>query len=129
MSKTLEEIALQVAKDMGDMSPWGVEEFASRLVAALGAHEPVAWVQKEMLHDDGFTHAFNVQPYATEGYIPLYAAPVVPAGWQMVPKEPTKEMVAASWEVAGSVRFADGTRSFIPVAYQAMLSAASEEPT
>lgn len=47
----------------------------------------------------------------------------VPEGCVVVPREPTKGMVAASWHAAGSVRFDDGQEKYIAVAYQAMIAA------
>ncbi len=52
----------------------------------------------------------------------------VPDGCVVVPMEPTKEMVAASWHAAGSVRFGDGQEKYIAVAYQAMISAGEVKP-
>lgn len=92
MSKTLEEIALQIGKEVfgavdeclsgqGERDREvtageypigeGCIEFARRLVAALGAQEPTTILRDTTIHPG----------------TKLYAAPVVNEGWQMVPKE------------------------------------------
>lgn len=48
----------------------------------------------------------------------------VPAGWQLVPVEPTPEMIRASWDLAGVGLVEHGKRAYISIAYKAMLSAA-----
>lgn len=52
----------------------------------------------------------------------------IPEGWQLVPKEPTKAMVKASWDCAGVSSPIDGQRRYIAIAYHAMLEAAPEAP-
>lgn len=84
----LDELALKVAKEL-----WGEEavvqeaqEFAHRLVAELTkGQEPYAWVSDGELCFGKPADMYGVAPK------PLYAAPVIPAGWVMVPVEPTEE--------------------------------------
>lgn len=47
----------------------------------------------------------------------------VPEGWQLVPKTPTKEMIEASWDMAGTERI-EGRNKLIAISYKAMLAAA-----
>lgn len=104
--KTLEEIALQVAKDAAmeisgasaaEMTPeaeaWSLA-FARRLVAALGAQEPVAWHIKRghsgaiRFHADEVEYELSPDgDWQGASVRKLYAAPVVNPDWQMVPKE------------------------------------------
>jgi hypothetical protein len=79
--------------------------------------EPVAWMDSELalcdcdqrLPDD----------------IPLYAHPAstVPEGWKLVPIEPTREMLRASYSVGVPKCTAD---QYIMMQYKAMLAAAPE---
>ena len=73
------------------------------------AAEPVAWMD-----DDGCLINETTHP---ENYIPLYAAPVAPAGWKLVPIEPTKEML---WQICP----ASADLHEWAVNYEAMLKAA-----
>lgn len=126
MSETLEQIALRVAKETGcvDLAEPNLFALAHRLVEALGAQEPVAW----MLHgrpylfqqreDAGFGEYYTEQQ-------PLYAAPQLPQreGWQWVPKEPTERQ----WEegkIMLSTMLECGTALDIGIVYKAMLAAA-----
>lgn len=52
----------------------------------------------------------------------------IPDGWKLVPKEPTEEMVRASWDCAGITSPIDGQRRYIAIAYHAMLEAAPDAP-
>lgn len=121
----LEQIALKVAQDL-DPTVKAEEvtedfyEFARRLVAALGAQEPVAAtneVELDYLKKHGGLSAgiwkYGADPDGAD--IPLYTAPPIcptctqmideaaregrivddriPGGWQLVPKEPTEEII------------------------------------
>lgn len=50
-------------------------------------------------------------------------AAAVPEGWQVVPEEPTKEMIEASWDVAG-IGVIGNQQVHIAIAYRVMLAAA-----
>lgn len=132
--KTLEQIALEIATDIGLWNPednrpqLDPAEFARRLVAALGAQEPVA-----TLHDDGYFVLRNVSDtlkYKAQfaGWkMNVFAAPVlpsVPEGWQLVPKQPTPEMLE---EGNSGFRSPDSKRHTISSCYRAMLAAAPED--
>lgn len=101
---TLNELALKVAKEVG----WPefeamyvvtarseILEFAHRLVAELAKQEPVATVGSHFVEYNGdYTYAIwadEINP--PEKGTKLYAAPVIPAGWVIVPEEPTEEML------------------------------------
>ena len=95
---TLDELALKVAKEMPDGFLWfdgcgweaGILEkevvaFARRLVAELAKQEPVAYVRYEVGVLPTFVPVIAgtcevSQPKLYE-FNPLYAAPVIPAGW------------------------------------------------
>ncbi len=71
--------------------------------------EPVAWMSKDGSASQ-FAHPWVVDPK------PLYTHPVpIPEGWQLVPVEPTQEMLDAG--LIGDARYAR------------MLAAAPKEPT
>ena len=89
MSETLEQIALRLAPrkngtlesdKYGFVNDAALVAYVSKVVAALGAQEPVAWLFDE--NGDKYWYE-SVQPFGRA----VYAAPVVPADWQMVPKE------------------------------------------
>lgn len=91
--------------------------FAHRLVAELAKQEPVAW----KMH--GVPAYQNTKPTNSDKWFPLYAAPAIPAGWVMVPEEPTVAMFRAA-EQAGMHSYT-GTWTIDPFAcYKSMLSAA-----
>lgn len=129
---SLEEIALKVAKDAfaeiygpstTDPDPamvkW-ISENARRLVAALGAQEPVAWRHEYTsdLDSQSYHHSMMIDKnaeqleYSMKAYNlkvvqsnPLFAAPVlpsVPEGWQPIetaPKDGTSFLCCSgSWE-------------------------------
>jgi hypothetical protein len=48
----------------------------------------------------------------------------VPAGWQLVPVEPTDAMIRASHDLASIATYSNGQHTHIPIAYKAMLQAA-----
>jgi len=130
MNETMEQIALRVAKEMewlqAPHQP-DIQEFARRFAAALGAQEPVSYREIESV-------VLGIAPVVKK----FYAAPVVPAGWQMVPKEPTPEMMIAAEKQAGvdagllrPMQPLDSTtwRNSALNRYKAMLAAAPKEPT
>lgn len=68
--------------------------------------EPVAWMRPE-ISENGYVYDSSFRDHRTvvsctgnkwEGWIPLYThpAPAIPEGWQLVPKEPTDEMLKAA---------------------------------
>lgn len=131
--KALEEIALQVAKDAAkeisgasaaEMTPeaeaWSIA-FARRLVAALGAQEAVAEVAAGVRGDRLMWACSDSQGSVPVG-TKLYAAPVVPEGWQMVPKEPTEAMISEAFKVT---RYNEGVGSGADL-YMELLAAAPE---
>ena len=128
MSETLEQIIERIAEEEFD-SPEknNFRRAARRLVAALGAQEPVAIF-------NGFYEVlpmFSEFPNKMDIGTKLYAAPVVKEGWQMVPKEPTEAMLLAMIDGAYSIeREQDEPRltvyDAIRLEYKAMLAAAPE---
>jgi len=144
--KTLEEIALQIGKEVfgavdeclsgqGERDREvtsgeypigeGCIDFARRLVAALGAQEPVGFVYEKTLSAILKSKEACIRDTQIQNGSPLYAAPVVNEGWQMVPKEPTVKMFQSA-ESAGFHTYT-GTWTIDPfVCYKAMLAAAPE---
>ena len=124
MSETLEQIALRVAEEVkgkhGDLNIQ-IVEFSRRLVAALGAQSYVGESD-----GDGTVWWKDMPPSGTQ----LYAAPVVNPDWQMVPKEPTPEMLNALKDGFYEEDF-EQDKAFtvfdaIKAEYKAMLAAAPE---
>lgn len=81
---------------------------------------PVAWLGSRLVTCD----PDEVAAMEKNGFIlfPLYAKPPIqqaPEGWQLVPKEPTPEMLGAG------LRHVNGMAS-MPASYRAMLAAAPE---
>jgi hypothetical protein len=62
-------------------------------------------------------------PRSTSIRLFTHPAPV-PAGWQLVPVEPTDEMIRASHDLASIATYSNGQHTHIPIAYKAMLAAA-----
>lgn len=122
MSETLEQIVLRVAQETDDAvgsypgTKW-LYEYSRRLVAALGAQEPVA--QVDMNKASCVRWLNSTDPDTFHG-TKLYTAPQLPQreGWQMVPKEPTVAMLRAA--VAARHH---SVITMNPI-YQAMLAAA-----
>lgn len=95
MNETLEQIVARVERELAEWPPHTVSnlEFARRLVAALGAQEPVAWMDETR---SALTNEIEcVKEYPSANWQPLYAAPVVPAGLRIEP-----ELAAAQTENA-----------------------------
>lgn len=83
--------------------------------------EPVGY----LFHNEYGAVLYSISDDATEGFSligPIYSvpqpAPVVPDGYVMVPKEPTEEMLQASYREAAV---------YSPTAYRAMIAAAPQE--
>lgn len=82
-----------------------IAELARISLAALTA-EPVAWVYSGEIsilsrlkqHTAVEVGLFNAQRYRDD--IPLFTSPHVPAGWKIVPVEPTEKMVVDGFESA-----------------------------
>ena len=123
MSETLEQIVRNLHVKLPMATQEDALEFARQLIAALGAQEPVAWLYTY----DGRPYAAGLKPrvcWADPELHPLYAAPqlpregcedegcphygtphshgTLPKGWQLVPKEPTKEMLWQLFHVKGT---------------------------
>lgn len=83
--------------------------------------EPVAW----RLYKGGELYALRHKKDDRGAYYtwePLYTHPApIPEGWQLVPVEPTPEMLAASWETDLKATDINTVRKEL---YQAMLAAA-----
>ena len=94
-------------------SGYGVEP-----IGEPAAPEPVAWITGGDCYADGHIdcYAWTTGEFTT----PLYAAPVIPAGWVMVPQEPTAEMVEAGND---GFRNPDSRRHTVSSCYKAMISA------
>ncbi len=89
----LDELALKVAKEMPEGFLWyegcgweagvlnqEVLEFTHRLVAELAKQEPVAWRYIDSSAEGTCCYVYNEMKQGE----PLYAAPVIPAGWGIV---------------------------------------------
>ena len=125
----------ELVRDLHTKMPMATQEdaiaFAHRLVAELAkGQEPVAethpnnirkdvgvehWCREVLLYSGNSPHDWlDGENYRTK----LYAAPVIPAGWVMVPDEPTEEMLRAAFVYLEDADFiATGV-------YAAMLAAA-----
>ena len=127
---TLDELTLKVAKEQycDDFHKWPEEytkrviDFAHRLVAELAKQEPAGHYCVSYFRGSAGMANTEFQPSIdfAEGTHALYAAPVIPAGWVMVPEEPTAEMCEAAegqWMVGSNVDMAKRE-------YKAMLAAA-----
>jgi len=129
----IKELATLTAAEMDDVYLRNVpaivlEQYCTRLIAAyLAEQEEVVRV----VDGGGELHLPKLQWVSANHSLEtpigskLFTAPPLPAipdGCVVVPRVPTKEMVAASWHAAGSVRFGDGQEKYIAVAYQAMIA-------
>lgn len=96
------------------------QELARMALAAMDS-EPVAWRYfKATPSDGGYWILRDYKPNCS-GVEPLYRhaqQPVVPDGYVMVPKEPTEEMLQASYREAAV---------YSPTAYRAMIAATPQE--
>lgn len=135
----IEELALKVADELNEMKHKGKSfaardaviddyaiRFATRFLAAYTEQqEPV--IHEGRPYREWYSR--KISECGDPNDLPSgarYAAPplpAIPAHLCVVPREPTKEMVAASWYAAGSVRFGDGQEKYIAVAWQAMIAA------
>ena len=130
--KTIEQIALEVAQEMGANAmckdPVG---FAAKVNAAwLAQQEPVAWISNESIYrlKHGGNSKGTVPVHLMRSgvsKIPLFLAPppAVPEGYILVPKEPSEEMCAEGCLKVGALYGHHGARSM----YQAMVAAAQWE--
>jgi uncharacterized protein YbdZ (MbtH family) len=85
--------------------------------------DPVAYLR----NDNPGGHYQVVMSYKGEyGAFPVFtSAPTIPAGWQLVPKEPTPEMIAAAQEQT-DLDYRRGAATLASNIYRAMLFAAPE---
>jgi hypothetical protein len=88
--------------------------------------EPVAWTTMPEAEDWNFVSGTkNPNGKMVGEWHPLYTHPApVPAGWQLVPVEPTEAMIRASHGLASVVSYSNGHHAYIPIAYKAMIAAA-----
>ena len=95
----------------------GATSAISNLRAAIKQQEeaePVAWTVESPCNSDDF------RLYRSKFFpIPLYTAPVTPAGWKLVPIEPTREMLWQICPASADLREWEGN-------YKSMLAAAPE---
>jgi hypothetical protein len=78
--------------------------------------EPVAWIEH---HKAGDNLNWEREDHSYAQATPLYTHPqLIPEGWQLVPVEPTEEMIKAAYDASIF------SRTNI---YQAMLAAAAKE--
>ena len=124
--KTIEQIALEVAQEMGLIANSVYEAFAKQFIAAyLEQQEPVAWCYVQ----SGYTHYTDdkrdwYDAPGIEEVTPLFLAPpAVPEGYVLVPKEPSEEMCAEGCLKLGALYGHHGARSM----YQAMIAAQVEQ--
>ena len=91
--------------------------------------EPVAWTTMPEAEDWNFVSGTkNPNGKMVGEWHPLYTHPApVPAGWQLVPVEPTEAMIRASHGLASVVSYSNGQHAYIPIAYKAMIAAAPKE--
>ena len=98
--------------------------------------EPVAWLHSVRQDSDVITtavkHLWGRVPVAVgkeAAYtIPLYThpQPAIPAGWQLVPVEPTSEILESVWGRKLD-KFDHGARRIAAEKYKAMLAAAPKQ--
>lgn len=116
----LDEIALKVAKDFGMDHPYEAAAYGLALVAELAKQEPVGEIRI------GEFDEFQVPlPHLNVGVsLPigtkLYTAPVIHAGWVMVPVKPTEAMKDVGDELL------DDTIECAHNVWNAMIAAAGE---
>ena len=123
--KSIEQIALEVAQEMGLIANSVYEAFAKQFLAAwLAQQEPVAWLLGRVVDSfaaDGYETCTEAEAKSFGGF-PVFLAttPAVPEGYVLVPKEPTEEMCAEGCLKVGALYDNHGARSM----YQAMIAAA-----
>lgn len=128
LREALEDVALRVAKESKlNEFMWldesietftdevvAVTDFARRLVAALGAAEPVAWLNKKIPH-----MAVLTKPDDGGGWFPVYAAPRITLDLSSAPPQlPQRE----GWQwvpVAWATELKDGEIGFWPTREEA----------
>lgn len=105
-----------------------VRAIESAVLAKLQEQGPVCWITP-----DGEGWRMRIEPPVSEtklGWTPLYAAPVpaIPAGYALVPVEPTEEMIDAGVDAALAVSDSwcagDETKSPHAERHKAMIQAA-----
>ncbi|HHT0469872.1 hypothetical protein DMT38_20315 [Klebsiella variicola] len=126
-SKLTRERLQEIAED-GFLKHGESKELARMALLAMDS-EPVAEVVSIYGDPEAFGEreirplvGIQQMPYWTKLYCHAQPAPVVPDGYVMVPKEPTKEMIDAGWlyYMATKLPSSKGT-------YKAMLAAAPQE--
>jgi hypothetical protein len=118
------------------LSPLVRDKTITALRAAIAEQEkaePVAWKYQVGSKVHLETHRLDHYYWYNGSYVkgtPIYAYPApapVPAGWQLVPVEPTEAMIRASHGLASVVSYSNGQHAYIPIAYKAMIAAAPKE--
>lgn len=115
------ERAQQIFLGNGPEPSASEERELARMALAAMDSEPVAVciVEDGQMCPDGFGECDHSLPDGThELFAAPQPAPVVPDGYVMVPKEPTEEMLQASYREAAV---------YSPTAYRAMIASAPQE--
>ena len=125
--KTIEQIALEVAQEMGLIANGVYEAFAKQFIAAyLEQQEPVAWCYVQ----SGYTHYTDdkrdwYDAPGIEEVTPLFLAPppAVPEDMCLVPLEPTERMLEEAY-VFGNCMLQATNKCDPALLYKAMIAAA-----
>lgn len=101
-------------------------------LAAITEQEPVAWMTPG--GDVSRSYAWVQERCRPDGPDPvaLYCSPQreqVPEGWQLVPIEPTVEMIEAGFKLGNTCHDQWFCPTNVRVSYRAMLAAAPKEPS
>lgn len=102
----------------------GEASYLANMALAAMDSEPVLWAWQHLDMWHVTSHHGRARDLGVSGFkvIPLYLharpGPVVPDGYVMVPKEPTEEMLQASYREAAV---------YSPTAYRAMIAAAQQD--
>jgi len=114
-----------------------IDGFGGNLDEAFDA-EPVAWTFEEATYRENdvrgrgwvrcLSHNKPTNHWMLRNIVPLYLAPTIPEGWQLVPKEPTEEMLTASLIGTMPQDFTSAVRhqKWVAEVYRAMLAAVKE---
>lgn len=99
MSIDAMKMALEALEGLRDLFYQDTIEALRTAIEAAEKVEPVAWLDLVKVKN-GMAYATTVK--ITSKQTPLYATPqpAIPAGWQLVPVEPTPEMLAATTTIS-----------------------------